>query len=124
MAGPRHPTRSASAPTSLKLCKACKLPTTGRLSTHAMKRFADGAAVDDPSAPARLHVIFFDSALAHGSCLFRVGPMQLILTLLELGLVNPRLILDDPLAALAVLQPRSHAQGTRRADLRRAPHRS
>jgi proteasome accessory factor A len=55
---------------------------------------------DDPSAPARLHVIFFDSALAHGSALFRVGPMQLILTLLELGLVNARLILDDPLAAL------------------------
>jgi proteasome accessory factor A len=54
----------------------------------------------DPSAPARLHVIFFDSALAHGSCLFRVGPMQLILTLIELGLVNSRLILDDPLAAL------------------------
>jgi proteasome accessory factor A len=55
---------------------------------------------DDPSAPARLHVIFFDSALAHGSALFRVGPMQLILTLIELGLVNSRLILDDPLDAL------------------------
>jgi proteasome accessory factor A len=56
--------------------------------------------VNGPSGPARLHVIFFDSALAHGSCLFRVGPMQLILTLLELGLVNARLILDEPLAAL------------------------
>jgi len=55
---------------------------------------------NDPEAPARLHVIFFDSALAHGSALFRVGPMQLVLTLIELGLVNPRLILDDPLAAL------------------------
>jgi len=54
----------------------------------------------DPSAPARLHCIFFDSALAHGSCLLRVGPMQLVLTLLELGLLNPRLILDDPLLAL------------------------
>ena len=54
----------------------------------------------DPMAPARLHVIFFDNVLAHGSCLFRVGPMQLILTLLDLGLINPRLILDDPLAAL------------------------
>ena len=51
---------------------------------------------DDP-APARLHVIFFDNALAHGSALFRVGPMQLILTLLELGLVNTRLALDDPI---------------------------
>ena len=57
-------------------------------------------ASGDLSAPARLHVIFFDSALSHGSCLFRVGPMQLILTLIELGLVNARLILDDPLAAL------------------------
>jgi proteasome accessory factor A len=57
-------------------------------------------ATHDPTAPARLHVIFFDSALAHGSCLFRVGPMQLILTLLELGLINARLILEDPLAAL------------------------
>jgi proteasome accessory factor A len=56
--------------------------------------------IDDPSAPARLHVIFFDSALAHGSALFRVGPMQLILTLIELGIVNSRLILDDPLDAL------------------------
>jgi proteasome accessory factor A len=59
-----------------------------------------GAGIDDPLAPARLHVIFFDSALAHGSCLFRVGPMQLILTLIELGLVNSRLILDDPIVAL------------------------
>ena len=55
---------------------------------------------DDPSAPARLHCIFHDSAMAHGSCLFRVGPMQLILALMESGKVNPRLILDDPLEAL------------------------
>jgi proteasome accessory factor A len=45
-------------------------------------------------------VIFFDSALAHGSALFRVGTMQLFLTLMERGLVNSRLILDDPLSAL------------------------
>jgi hypothetical protein len=54
----------------------------------------------DPAAPARLHVIFFDSALAHGSALFRVGLMQLILTLIEQEQVNSRLILDDPLLAL------------------------
>ncbi len=54
----------------------------------------------DANAPARLHVIFFDSALAHGSALFRVGPMQLILTLIEYGLVNARLILEDPLVAV------------------------
>ncbi|MGP8251894.1 MAG: proteasome accessory factor PafA2 family protein [Terracidiphilus sp.] len=57
-----------------------------------------GAA--DSGSPARLHVIFFDSALAHGSALLRVGPMQLLLTLIELDLVNARLILEDPLAAV------------------------
>ncbi len=50
--------------------------------------------------PARLHVIFNDSALAHGSALFRVGTMQLMLTLIERGLVNARLILEDPLEAV------------------------
>jgi len=55
---------------------------------------------NNPNRPARLHVIFFDSALAHGSALFRVGLMQLILTLIEHDLVNPRLILEDPLAAV------------------------
>jgi hypothetical protein len=59
-----------------------------------------GGAPSDPKAPARLHVIFFDSALAHGSALLRVGPMQMILTLMELDTVNSRLILDDPLEAL------------------------
>lgn len=54
----------------------------------------------DPAAPARLHCIFFDSSLAHGCCLFRVGPLQLVLTLIELGLVSHRLILEDPLEAL------------------------
>ena len=54
----------------------------------------------DSEAPARLHSIFFDSALAHGSALFRVGTMQLFLTLLERELVDSRLILEDPLAAL------------------------
>jgi proteasome accessory factor A len=53
-----------------------------------------------PDAPARLHVIFFDSALAPGSALFRVGLMRIYLALLERGLVNPRLLLEDPLAAV------------------------
>ncbi len=56
--------------------------------------------VEDPAAGARLHVIFFDSALAHGSALLRVGVMQLALALVELGCLNARLILDDPLEAL------------------------
>jgi proteasome accessory factor A len=70
------------------------------------------AKTDDPLAPARLHVIFFDSAIAQGSCLLRVGPMQLMLTLIEQGLVDSRLILDDPLSAL---QSFSH-DPTLRAD--------
>jgi Pup amidohydrolase len=58
------------------------------------------AECNDPAAPARLHCIFFDSSLAHGSSLFRVGLPQLVLTLIELGLVSHRLILEDPLEAL------------------------
>jgi len=54
----------------------------------------------DPSAPARLHVIFFDNTLAHYSCLLKVGVMQLVLAMAEAGAVDPGLILDDPLGAL------------------------
>ena len=61
---------------------------------------AGSSLAEDPTGGARLHVIFFDSALAHGSALLRVGVMQLGLVLLELGCVNARLILDDPLEAL------------------------
>ncbi len=53
----------------------------------------------DAAAPARLHVIFFDNTLAHLSCLLKV--MQLALAMMEGGRVNPALVLDDPLAALA-----------------------
>jgi proteasome accessory factor A len=49
---------------------------------------------------ARLHSIFFDAHLAHGGALLSVGPMQLILGLLEAERVDPRLILDDPVGAV------------------------
>jgi proteasome accessory factor A len=52
------------------------------------------------AAPARLHVIFFDNTLAHLSCLLKVGVMQLVLAMVEAEIVNPALVLDDPLAAL------------------------
>jgi proteasome accessory factor A len=53
-----------------------------------------------PSARlARLHCIFFDSTLCHGSSLLKVGTMQAILALLEAGRVNPTLLVDDPVAA-------------------------
>lgn len=49
---------------------------------------------------ARLHVIFYDSNLAPVATFLKVGVMQLILTMIEAGAVDNRLILRDPLAAL------------------------
>lgn len=58
-----------------------------------------GGRDDDP---ARLHVIFYDANLAQVACLLKVGVMQLVLAQMEEERVNPRNLLDDPLAALAV----------------------
>ena len=52
------------------------------------------------ASPARLHVIFFDNTLAHQSCVLKVGVMQLMLSMMEAGVINPALLLDDPLTAL------------------------
>ena len=49
---------------------------------------------------ARLHCIFFDSTLCHGSSLLKVGTMQMVLALLEAERMNPHLIVDDPVAAV------------------------
>jgi len=49
---------------------------------------------------ARLHCIFFDNTLCHGSSLLKVGTMQMMLALLEAERVNPDLLLDDPVAAV------------------------
>jgi len=60
-----------------------------------------GAAEDDPSSRlARLHSIFFDSTLCHGSTVLKVGTMQLLLAMLEAERIAPHLILDDPVAAV------------------------
>ena len=58
-----------------------------------------GSAVRQ-DAPARLHSIFFDSSLAHGSGLLKVGVMQIILAMLEAEHCDPALILDDPVDAV------------------------
>ncbi len=50
---------------------------------------------------ARLHVIFFDSTLAHAASLLKVGVMQIILSMIEAECVNPTLLLDDPVDALS-----------------------
>jgi proteasome accessory factor A len=74
--------------------------TFNRPIVNARDEALCGRAFSGQAEPARLHVIFHDSGLAHGTCLLRTGASQLLLVLLELGLVNSRLILDDPLAAL------------------------
>ncbi len=51
---------------------------------------------------ARLHVIFFDSTLAHGSSLLKVGVTQIILAMVEQEYVDSRLVLEDPVRALKV----------------------
>jgi proteasome accessory factor A len=51
---------------------------------------------------ARLHVIFFDTTLGHVSTFLKVGTVQIVAAMIEAGEVNPRLILEDPLAALTV----------------------
>jgi hypothetical protein len=51
---------------------------------------------------ARLHVIFYDSTLCPVASLLRVGPMQIILAMIEAGRVNPGLVLDRPLEAVGL----------------------
>ncbi|MCC6850255.1 MAG: proteasome accessory factor PafA2 family protein [Deltaproteobacteria bacterium] len=48
---------------------------------------------------ARLHCIFFDATLCHGSTLLKIGTMQLLLGMLERGRVPTDLVLEDPVAA-------------------------
>ncbi len=45
---------------------------------------------------ARLHIIYFDLALAPIACLLRAGTTQLVLALCEAGWVDPTIALDDP----------------------------
>ena len=61
-----------------------------------------GAESRDDAAPARLHSIFFDSTLCHVASLLKIGVLQIVLAMIEAERVNPDLVLDDPLAALAM----------------------
>lgn len=49
---------------------------------------------------ARLHVIFYDNTLCHVACFLKVGVMQIILAMIEAEVINPNLILDDPVNAV------------------------
>lgn len=57
-------------------------------------------SLDDRPEVARLHVIFFDSILAHTACVLRTGVMQIITAMIEAERVNSALILESPLDAL------------------------
>lgn len=62
------------------------------------------AQIDEAQSPnaryARLHCICFDHTLCQVATFLTVGTMQLVLSLLESGHADPRLILEDPLAAV------------------------
>ena len=79
------------------------LPTTfQRGLVNSRSEHLSGAAGNSSKtdAPARLHSIFFDSTLAHGSCLLKVGTMQIILAMLEAERCDASLLLDDPVDAV------------------------
>ena len=46
---------------------------------------------------ARLHVIFYDHNLCHVAGVLKVGVMQIILAMIEAGVVNVELLLEDPI---------------------------
>ncbi|MGA9567716.1 MAG: proteasome accessory factor PafA2 family protein [Candidatus Korobacteraceae bacterium] len=82
--------------------KLSSLPTTfsrGLVNSRDEPLCGPTSASSKPDAPARLHSIFFDSTLAHGSCLLKVGVMQIVLAMLEAEHCDPALILDDPVDA-------------------------
>jgi proteasome accessory factor A len=49
---------------------------------------------------ARLHCIFFDNTLCHVASLLKVGVTQIILAMIEAGVTNLDLLLDDPVGAV------------------------
>lgn len=61
---------------------------------------------DEPHAAkslARMHVIYYDNALAPGANYLKAGTTQLVLAMLEAGWIDPTLSLDDPLDAAGLV---------------------
>jgi proteasome accessory factor A len=56
-------------------------------------------ASDGPGL-ARLHCIFFDNTLCHVASLLKVGVTQIILAMIEAGVTELDLLLDDPVGAV------------------------
>ena len=68
--------------------KLSSLPTTfqrGLVNSRDESLCGTAGNSTEPEAPARLHSIFFDSTLAHGSSLLKVGGMQIVLAMLGGG---------------------------------------
>jgi len=83
--------------------KLSSLPTTfqrGIVNSRDEALCGASSFASQPDAPARLHSIFFDNTLAHGSCLLKVGVMQIVLAMLEAEHCDAALILDDPVEAV------------------------
>jgi proteasome accessory factor A len=83
--------------------KISSYPTTferGLVNSRCEPLCGPASATSQPDSPARLHSIFFDSTLAHGSCLLKVGVMQIVLAMLEAEYCDSALILDDPVDAV------------------------
>jgi len=53
-------------------------------------------------ALARLHIIFFDTTLAHVATYLKAGATQIVVAMIEARAINPRLILERPLEALTL----------------------
>jgi proteasome accessory factor A len=49
---------------------------------------------------ARLHIIFYDWNLCHVANVLKVGVLQIMLAMIEARIIDPNLILDDPLKAV------------------------
>jgi proteasome accessory factor A len=62
----------------------------------------EGLAGNKPDS-ARLHCIFYDTNLCHVSNYLKAGVLQIIAAMLEAGHIDPELILDDSLSALATV---------------------
>lgn len=75
----------------------CGVQTTER---RPLVNSRDEALCGEREDLARLHCIFFDSTLCHGSSLLKVGLMQIVLAQIEAGDVDPSLVLEDPVAAV------------------------
>jgi hypothetical protein len=58
-----------------------------------------GSSHETSPAGARLHCIFYDNTLCHGSTLLKIGLMQIVLAMIEAEQVDPRLLLDDAVDA-------------------------